>query len=42
MANRIAIICGSPHEEGNTNRVVGWVADAAREARAFGRKLVGA
>jgi len=31
MARRIMIVCGSPRKKGNTNRVVGWVAEAARE-----------
>ena len=34
MGRKIAIICGSPRKKGNTNRVVGWVAEAAREAGA--------
>lgn len=28
------IVCGSPRKQGNTNRVVAWVAQAAREAGA--------
>ena len=28
------IICGSPHRDGKTNRLVRWVADAVREAGA--------
>jgi len=34
MGRKIMIVCGSPRKQGNTNRVVGWVADAAREAGA--------
>jgi multimeric flavodoxin WrbA len=34
MSRKITIICGSPRKEGNTNRVVGWVAEAARQAGA--------
>ena len=34
MARKIMIVCGSPREQGNTNRVVAWVAAAAREAGA--------
>ena len=34
MSRKIMIVCGSPRKEGNTNRVVAWVADAAREAGA--------
>jgi len=34
MARRITFLCGSPRKEGNTNRVVAWVAEAARAAAA--------
>ena len=34
MGKKIAIVCGSPRKQGNTNRVAAWVADAAREAGA--------
>jgi len=34
MSKNIMIVCGSPRKEGNTNRVVAWVAEAAREAGA--------
>ena len=34
MGRKILIVCGSPRKEGNTNRVVGWVAEAARESGA--------
>jgi multimeric flavodoxin WrbA len=34
MACRIMFVCGSPNRRGNTNRVVEWVADAARGAGA--------
>ena len=34
MARKITFLCGSPRKEGNTNRVVGWVAEAARAAGA--------
>ena len=32
--SKIMIVCGSPRKQGNTSRVVGWVADAARKAGA--------
>ncbi len=34
MGKKIMIVCGSPRKEGNTNRLVAWVADAASEAGA--------
>lgn len=34
MSKKIMIVCGSPRKHGNTNRVVGWAADAARQAGA--------
>ena len=34
MARKILILCGSPRKKGNTNTLVGWVADAARDAGA--------
>ncbi len=34
MGKKIVIVCGSPRAEGNTNRVAGWAADAARDAGA--------
>jgi multimeric flavodoxin WrbA len=34
MSRKVMIVCGSPRERGNTNRVVAWVADAARQAGA--------
>jgi len=34
MARKITFLCGSPRKEGNTNRVVAWVAEAARAAGA--------
>jgi len=34
MGKKIMIVCGSPRKQGNTNRVVAWVADAARESGA--------
>ncbi len=34
MARKITIVCGSPRKEGNANRVVAWVAEAARGAGA--------
>lgn len=34
MSKKIMIVCGSPRKQGNTNRIVGWVADAARGAGA--------
>ncbi|MFC1806311.1 flavodoxin family protein [Planctomycetota bacterium] len=34
MSSKIMIVCGSPRKQGNTNRVVAWVAEAAREAGA--------
>jgi len=30
MSKKIMIVCGSPRKRGNTNRIVGWVAEAAR------------
>jgi multimeric flavodoxin WrbA len=34
MGRKIMFVCGSPNKDGNTNRVVGWVAAAARAAGA--------
>ena len=34
MSTRIMIVCGSPRQDGNTNRVAAWVAEAARQAGA--------
>jgi len=34
MAKSIMILCGSPRAKGNTNTIVGWVADAAKAAGA--------
>jgi len=34
MGNRIMVVCGSPRKQGNTSRVVGWMAEAARAAGA--------
>ena len=34
MARKIIILCGSPRRQGNTNTVVNWVADGAREVGA--------
>lgn len=34
MSKKVMIVCGSPRKQGNTNRVVAWVADAARQAGA--------
>lgn len=34
MSRKIMFLCGSPRKNGNTNRVVAWVADAARQAGA--------
>ena len=34
MGKKIVIVCGSPRADGNTNRVVRWVADTARDAGA--------
>ena len=34
MARKVMIVCGSPRKQGNTNRVVAWVAEAARQAGA--------
>jgi len=30
MSRKVIILCGSPHKEGNTNTVAGWVAQGAR------------